>query len=84
MDAGVVELALVQRNAVVRVRDGVLEPAELQSLELVPGHRFLRVEDGVIGHGDGLSGDGGLRGVEGHDLLPTSWGWYGCVRGTLQ
>ena len=47
VDAGVVELALVQRDAVVGVGHGVLQAAELERLELVAGDGFLAVQDGV-------------------------------------
>ena len=81
VDAGVVELALVQRHAVVGVGEGVLQAAELEGFELVAGDGFLVVQDGV--GGGGWLGGGRFGGVEGHGF-PTSWGWSGCVRGTRQ
>jgi hypothetical protein len=53
VDGGLVELALVERNAAVRVGHRVLQAAELQRLELVAGDGFFAVQDGITGGGDG-------------------------------
>jgi len=85
MDAGLVELALVQGDPVVGVLDRVLQAAELEGFELVARDGFLAVQDGVGAGACGLLGGngsgGGFGGMQGHGF-PTSWGWCGCVRGT--
>ena len=75
VDAGLVELALVQGDAVIGVGHRVLQAAELEGLELVAGDGLLAVQDSVSCGGGSFLG---------HQWFPVSisWRWCGCGRGT--
>ena len=67
--AGLVELARVERHVRVGVPHGLLQPLELERLDLGAGHPLLGVE---VGCGHGLeTGDGGGDGRRRHGRLRT-------------
>jgi hypothetical protein len=49
VDTGLIEFALVQRNPLIGVGHRVLQALELQGLQLVAGHGFFAVQDGIAG-----------------------------------